>query len=974
MALNSINTNVAAYYAQQNIGKASTSASLSISRLSSGERIVRAADDVAALATGTSLRTNVTTLKMALINTSQGASLLQVADGALGQITDILQRQKAIAVQAGSGSLSNTERGFLNQEFQNLSQEIDRLVAETNFNGVNLLNGRLSESVDVSTNSAKGTNATGSISWVQNVSDGDTLLLNGVTFQADIITGATAGVIGAQVMFTVGGSIQETIDNLVTVLNSINNGSTTGTLSAALNTADVLAINQASYSRDGNSLVITNQGAGSGSQRYLINATSSTAISGANEAVVNAKGANSVLNLLTATAAFGATSISDSLVTAGARNTVTPFQIGDQATVSLGTAGTTFTLFTVAAGDTLESIVNRINSNTDVTGFQARIVGRSGAYNIQLEHSRVTGNNSYLTANAVDITVSAFTAAINTGFGVNSAANTATLTTNNFNFYIDANDSDLGIASGDVVGKGIVGNNILTDQTQLRAEVSLIFPEIADADLNTSTYFGAATPLSVTLTMPIAGTLGATPVTFSFVTEASAQTDVAIGDTLEETLDNLVAKINNYNGSAAENFALANTEAYRDGNTVKFRDKNYGATMGITGGTTSVTISTSATFASVTGGGTMNNGVSRGVNTNGVTNDDFIGTISGFQATYTGTTDRVNASITVGDFTYTADNISANVTTNTLVRFVSLDGGGYFDIQLQANTGQSVSSAADATTFATRLDAAFSSLEFYQNREVSSYTGSVPINTEGEGVTGTLIGTSFELQSTDFTDVKIDYIRVSAPQGSSENGSFIVSIGGEEYRTAGNIGSSLGAYQSIQLINENDADKILTFNTGAIAIDFDSDAKAAAFEAALKEAFGVGDGSAELKFQVGTTVADTLSVGISNASTRSIFGGQSLDVSTAATAANASAVLDDAIDMVTSIRAEVGAMQSRFDFAAATIEISIQNQDAARGVLLDTDIAAESTAFATSQVQLQAGIAVLAQANLLPQNMLKLIG
>jgi len=56
------------------------------------------------------------------------------------------------------------------------------------------------------------------------------------------------------------------------------------------------------------------------------------------------------------------------------------------------------------------------------------------------------------------------------------------------------------------------------------------------------------------------------------------------------------------------------------------------------------------------------------------------------------------------------------------------------------------------------------------------------------------------------------------------------------------------------------------------------------------------------------------------------------------------------------------------------VESSIQNQDAARGVLLDTDVAAESTSFATSQVQLQAGIAVLAQANLLPQNLLKLIG
>src|ERR1041384_6477777 len=108
--VSSINTNIAAYYAQANIGIASNNASASVQRLSSGNRIVKASDDVAALATGTSLRTQVSALKAALINASQGTTLLQIADGALSQITDILQRQKAIAVQAGAGSLDNAAR------------------------------------------------------------------------------------------------------------------------------------------------------------------------------------------------------------------------------------------------------------------------------------------------------------------------------------------------------------------------------------------------------------------------------------------------------------------------------------------------------------------------------------------------------------------------------------------------------------------------------------------------------------------------------------------------------------------------------------------------------------------------------------------------------------------------------------------------------------------------------------------------
>ncbi len=143
MALNSINTNISALSAQQNINSANRLTGGSIARLSSGDRIIRAADDVAGLSVGTALRTEVTTLRQALVNSNQANSLLQVADGALAQVTDILQRQKSIAVQAGSGSLTDTERGFLNQEFQALAQEIDRIVDSTNFNGVGLIGGGL---------------------------------------------------------------------------------------------------------------------------------------------------------------------------------------------------------------------------------------------------------------------------------------------------------------------------------------------------------------------------------------------------------------------------------------------------------------------------------------------------------------------------------------------------------------------------------------------------------------------------------------------------------------------------------------------------------------------------------------------------------------------------------------------------------------------------------------------------------------
>ena len=135
----SIVSNISAFNARGSINLAASDGVSSVSRLSSGERIVRASDDVSGLATGTSLRTQVTSLRTAIANASQGASLLQVVDGSLSQIVDILQRQKAIAVQAGSGSLTDTNRQLLNQEFQSLTQEIDRIANGTSFNGVILL-------------------------------------------------------------------------------------------------------------------------------------------------------------------------------------------------------------------------------------------------------------------------------------------------------------------------------------------------------------------------------------------------------------------------------------------------------------------------------------------------------------------------------------------------------------------------------------------------------------------------------------------------------------------------------------------------------------------------------------------------------------------------------------------------------------------------------------------------------------------
>ncbi len=151
MAL-SVATNTAAATAHRYLRVNDVEASRSLAKLSSGSRIVRASDDAASLAVGTKLKADVNALRQAQVNASHGSSVLQVADGALQQVSDILIRMKALSTQAVSGSLSDTERGYLDGEFTQLEAQLDDIATQTKFNGSPLLDGTYTTSFAVGTN------------------------------------------------------------------------------------------------------------------------------------------------------------------------------------------------------------------------------------------------------------------------------------------------------------------------------------------------------------------------------------------------------------------------------------------------------------------------------------------------------------------------------------------------------------------------------------------------------------------------------------------------------------------------------------------------------------------------------------------------------------------------------------------------------------------------------------------------------
>lgn len=143
-----INTNIQSLSAQRSLGSVKQEQGKALERLSSGDRINKAADDAAGLAISEKLKAKIRGSRQATRNGNDGISMIQVAEGGLNEVSNILIRLRELSVQASSDTLGDNERGFANNEFQELTKEIDRISQSTTFNGRNLLNGE-GEAMDI---------------------------------------------------------------------------------------------------------------------------------------------------------------------------------------------------------------------------------------------------------------------------------------------------------------------------------------------------------------------------------------------------------------------------------------------------------------------------------------------------------------------------------------------------------------------------------------------------------------------------------------------------------------------------------------------------------------------------------------------------------------------------------------------------------------------------------------------------------
>lgn len=182
----SIVSNLASTYAQQAIKSRNEGMGVATQRLSSGQRVYSAGQDAAAMTVGTSLKIENASLKQAQLNVTGGVSMLQIADGALSEISNILTRMQSLALQASSGNIGDTERVIVDREFQALKLEVDRISKDTEFNGVFMLAG--DAAFDVEGASAYAADGVSAIGFDRDKVSGDAVLRYSYDATSEVIT------------------------------------------------------------------------------------------------------------------------------------------------------------------------------------------------------------------------------------------------------------------------------------------------------------------------------------------------------------------------------------------------------------------------------------------------------------------------------------------------------------------------------------------------------------------------------------------------------------------------------------------------------------------------------------------------------------------------------------------------------------------------------------------------------------------
>lgn len=261
-----ISTNTAANTAVRYLNMNSLDQSDSLAKLASGSRINKASDDAAGLAIATKISSDIAALDQAATNSSHGISVLRTADGGAANVADILERMKTLASQSASGTVTDTERAYVQAEFDQLKQEIDGISKSTRYNGVSLLDGKSDFSDDNTYTAATVTGATATATGLTANTSG-TIQINGATITlsttatsmtvADMVTQINAGLTAAGNTSVVASNNSGTL----TLTSSAKGADASITIAAGTGTLGLATVGLSAGTTNGSTTVAATTGA-----------------------------------------------------------------------------------------------------------------------------------------------------------------------------------------------------------------------------------------------------------------------------------------------------------------------------------------------------------------------------------------------------------------------------------------------------------------------------------------------------------------------------------------------------------------------------------------------------------------------------------------------------------------------------------------------------------------------------------------
>ncbi len=1010
-----INTNIASLNAQRNLSTSQSALATSLQRLSSGLRINSAKDDAAGLAIASRMTTQISGLNQAVRNANDGISLAQTADSALGELTNNLQRIRELAVQSTNATNTASDRAALQQEVAQRLAEIDRSAASTSFNGLKVLDGSF-----------------GSAAFQVGANAGETIGVN-LGASANMRTGGTIGGIATTNSVALGttqldGHVNVTSTNRLYGTAAANAAG--GSIQFTASTTDFSTTygGRASTSAAQTVTGATLTASGTAGTAYAFGTAAASQVDGTNVQTITTALGSSTTAVLNGGAGVGWAIV--------ATTNHINFQVGgvggpDSKAVSLAgdysagdaTAWNTFTTDLQAALDptkyTVKTVANGGTAGTlDITRVGA---GKTQAVALSATNSFATAAGITTTAGNGTLNANVFDFATGSGGSYGQFTVTAGGVAHNVALVTDYSSAGVNAeqVSGDAMAADVAGQlggsfaasySATTHKLTITNGGSTVGLAISGADTNTQhagivngagLNTGTAAVVTTNIGFTVDGfdiTLNQNDTNIAGVRDeltAKMQANTNLGANYSAVLDTTGTKIIIQHQDPTQNAAPAavvisnvDARAARAGFTnstgavgLAQKTTDTSASFKVDGLATAITLNTNA------GSYSALKGIIQGqldvlasgkysVATSGTNGNVF--TISRLDSTGTSST-----AITISAAGTTAGGGNNGITGLGIASATKTDGSIGTAAQTSTNAtftvdGHAVNLTRNFTVSGS--DNGQADLASEIQSQLQTATGIAPASAGGYTVanvsgviTITKTGSTAAINITAAdTNASAGGFGIQSGVAKGASGTVTVATGQFTIQSGSNTAVDLGqtaAYANAQAL----ADAINSKVSGVYATVASNNVMTLSSAQDLTLGgtnYGAGTGFLGFTSNVTNSTTNSVTAGKVTANSGNL---STVDVSTAAAANDTILRIDSAMASVSTLRSTFGAIQNRFDSAVASLQATSENVSAARSRIQDTDFAAETGNMTRNQILQQAGVAMLAQANALPNTVLSLL-